>query len=255
MKHAWIGVSCVGVLACGVLGNNNPAGSPPLGGPMSHLLVTVVGQNPSTRLGGEFFTGFESPGLNPVSMIEPPVTYDGGATVLNGSWFNAQYGWLVSGFWGLPAGSTLWVRVVDQTPGLETYAGRDFNGYLQYEPLFGTAGSSDLMAWDGTMLHNYYAVRAPGSYSATYEVFVGDDFGVPWLGAATPATITIDFNSDGPQAACLTDLDNSGVTDLADLLAVLAFFGGGVGGDVNSDGVTDLADLLGVLASFGDACP
>ena len=54
---------------------------------------------------------------------------------------------------------------------------------------------------------------------------------------------------------CPTDLNGDGVTDLADLLIVLASFGIDAGGDVNGDSVTDLADLLAVLAAFGTPCP
>ena len=54
---------------------------------------------------------------------------------------------------------------------------------------------------------------------------------------------------------CFEDVNDDGVVDLADLLQVLSFFGGGPGGDVNQDGVTDLADLLAVLAAFGTPCP
>ena len=54
---------------------------------------------------------------------------------------------------------------------------------------------------------------------------------------------------------CSSDVDGSGSTDLADLLAVLAAFGASNDGDVDGSGTTDLADLLTVLAGFADTCP
>ncbi|NNF42870.1 MAG: hypothetical protein HKN62_07455 [Phycisphaerales bacterium] len=50
--------------------------------------------------------------------------------------------------------------------------------------------------------------------------------------------------------ACPEDLDESGVVDFGDLLAVLAAWGGS-GGDINGDGTTDFADLLLLLATWG----
>ena len=63
------------------------------------------------------------------------------------------------------------------------------------------------------------------------------------------------FNLDLPNP-CPTDLDNSGVTDLADLNLILANFGmTTAAGDTNNDGIVDLADLNAILAAFGTPCP
>lgn len=50
---------------------------------------------------------------------------------------------------------------------------------------------------------------------------------------------------------CPGDLDESGAVDTADLLALLAAWGGS-GGDLNNDTTTDVADLLILLAAWGD---
>jgi hypothetical protein len=43
-----------------------------------------------------------------------------------------------------------------------------------FAPIFGTNGSSSRIQWNGTMLHNWYAATAAGSYSATYRIYFGD---------------------------------------------------------------------------------
>lgn len=53
---------------------------------------------------------------------------------------------------------------------------------------------------------------------------------------------------------CTLDLDGSGDVGFGDILAVLAAFGTGDGGDVDGDGDTDFEDLLAVLAGFGAEC-
>ena len=76
----------------------------------------------------------------------------------------------------------------------------------------------------------------------------------PNVAISAPATVVI--NLDPQPSTCPTDFDGSGGTDLADLLTVLANFGGsGPDGDSDSSGAVDLADLLAVLAEFGNACP
>lgn len=241
----------IGTLAC-TTAANNPGGSPPLGGPMAHVLVTVSG--------GSFFTGFESPGLSPVTLTPGDTPYPAPADVLNGAAFNAQYGWLVTGAWGLPPSGSLWIRMIDQTEGLETYIGRPFGVYAQFDPCFGTGSSVDRIRWDGIMLHNYYATTTPGPHQATYELYFGDDSGNPLPatapGYAAPATVTLIFEADLP---CVGDTDGSGRVDTADLLTVLARFnettpGGASEGDVDASGVVDTADLLLVLAAFNTAC-
>ena len=184
---------------------NNPSGSPPLGGSMSHVLVTVFT--------GAFYTAFESPHLVPVTMQGPGDGYTGGAAVLNETHFNAQYGWLVSGFWAPPAGASVWIEVVDQSPGLHCYLGRPVYGSVQFTPIFATDGSTAQFRWDGTMLHNYYAVTTLGDFDATYEIYFGDATGVPIAGGATPSQITLEFHFGNP------DVNDDAMVNTEDLYA------------------------------------
>ena len=56
---------------------------------------------------------------------------------------------------------------------------------------------------------------------------------------------------------CLTDLSENGLTEVQDLLLLLADFGCLVGceGDVNGDGASNVEDVLAVLSAFGGSCP
>jgi len=56
---------------------------------------------------------------------------------------------------------------------------------------------------------------------------------------------------------CLTDLSGNGLTDVQDVLLLLADFGclSGCSGDVTGDGASNVEDVLSVLAAFGSACP
>lgn len=182
---------------------SNPPGSPPLGGSMSHVLVTVFS--------GAFYTAFESPHLVPVTMQGPGSGYTGNAAVLNDTHFNAQYGWLVSGFWAPPTGASVWILVVDQSPGLRCYLGRSVFGATQFTPIFGTDGSTAQFRWDGAMLHNYYAVTTLGDFDATYEIYYGDATGVPIAGGATPSQITLEFHFGNP------DVNDDAMVDAEDL--------------------------------------
>lgn len=56
---------------------------------------------------------------------------------------------------------------------------------------------------------------------------------------------------------CLTDLSENGLTEVQDLLLLLADFGclAGCAGDVNGDGASNVEDVLAVLSAFGSSCP
>jgi hypothetical protein len=120
-------------------------------------------------------------------------------------------------------GGSIWIERVSQSPGLETYfadgmfgvggtSSSALSGTPQpysnvttglpiiyannYNGIFGTDGSSTKWQWDGTMIHNVYAVPAayittPDQvFSATYKIYVGDADGVEIPAAAAAATTT-----------------------------------------------------------------
>src|SRR5690606_13429790 len=130
----------------------NAQSMPPMGGPMRHIMVERIGDGLHVH----------------VEAGEPPMlqnygeTYTAPADVLDGKWFNAQYGWMAEGFWEPPAGASVWFELVEQTPGLESYRA------MTFAPIFTTEASSPRLRWDGRMMHNWYAVTAPGACEATY---------------------------------------------------------------------------------------
>lgn len=163
------------VFACGA-----HADIPQLGGPMSHLLVSVFDQ--------QVFVTYESPGLSTVELQSFDASFDGPASVLNGRAHNAQFGWLANGFISLPGGSGVFVEHVSSSAGLDVYEESSFDAIL------GTNGSSDTWQWDGSMTHNWYAADEAGTLTATYNVFVGDLSG-QILDGWSGAQVTLTFES------------------------------------------------------------
>jgi len=160
---------------------------PQLGGPMSHLLVSVFDQ--------QVFVTYESPQMSTVELQRPDASFDGPASVLNGRAHNAQFGWLANGFISLPSGSGVFVERTSSSVGLDVYEESSLDAIL------GTNGASDVWQWDGSMTHNWYAADTFGTLSATYSVFVGDSSG-QILDGWGAAQITLTFvNERDPYGA------------------------------------------------------
>lgn len=152
---------------------------PQMGGPMSHLLVSIFDQ--------QVFVTFESPAMSTVEMIEGAGSFSGSASVLDGLGHNSQFGWLANGFISLPPSSGVFVRLLGGSPHLSVYS--EFG----YDPILGTDGSSLIWQWDGTMVHNWYASDVMGPHRVGYEVFVGDLSGNPldgWIAGAVDLNFT-----------------------------------------------------------------
>lgn len=131
------------------------------------------------------------PLTNPDQAFDPCQPY----AVLTDKSYNFQYGWgsgLLNEFdHPFPAGSSVYVKVLSQSAGLETYYkdGADDPMYgTAYCPLFGTPDangypSRDIWRWNKGTRHNMYAMPKTyyGRLFATYEVYVGDVNGAPVL--------------------------------------------------------------------------
>jgi hypothetical protein len=190
-------------------------------------------------------------------------TYMGNASVLNGTMYNAQYGWMVEGFWSPPPGSSIWIEQTSATAGLMAYSGGTMMNQGTFAPIFGTAGSSPRIMWDGRMLHNWYAVTSPGRYSATYRIYFGDGNGVATPGYDAGEVVLRWI------AGCLADTDNGtgtgtpdgGVT-IDDLLYYLSVYEQGAtaadmddgSGTGTPDGGVTIDDLLYFLMRFEAGC-
>lgn len=153
--------------------------TPSLGGPMSHILVTLFNNQIDLTL--------ESPDLSTVTMQEPAQPLNGPAAILNGTGYNAQFGWLANGFIALPPDAGIYVRTLVASPHLSVY------DEITFETILGTSDSDEVWRWDGTMTHNWYSTAVHGPHLARYEVFVGDHHANP-LGGYAPGTIELRFD-------------------------------------------------------------
>jgi hypothetical protein len=146
-------------------------------------------------------------------LAYPGEAYTPPTDVLNGKGYSLQFGWQISGIWSPPAGTNICVQMLNQTPGLETYQGgrRPVLQTRTYAPLFGTAGSDTIWHWPPPhmMCHNWYAASNPGSYEATYNVYLGDANGVPNT-AYGSANVTLSWTY-APEPAALLLLSLGGL--------------------------------------------
>ena len=147
---------------------------PQVAGEMKHAMIGFDGAASTAHvddLPGE-------PATDPVVLVSYPGddAYTAGG-VLDGTYYSARFGWLSEGFISLPVGGAIWIEQLSTTPGLNIYEGgmRTMRENHTYAPLFGTEGSPDIWKWPGTMVHNWYSADAPGSYEASYRVYIGDD--------------------------------------------------------------------------------
>ncbi|MCC7086474.1 MAG: PEP-CTERM sorting domain-containing protein [Pirellulales bacterium] len=136
----------------------------------------------------------------PVTMMSgfgtdyTPAKFD----VLENSYFNAQYGWMLSGIASPPSGSSVWIKRTNATQP----AGSAFHVYeagMGMEMAMWTmneiyASDGALWQWDGMMQHDYYTADRPGVYSMSFEVYVGDSMGMP-LAGYTHGAATFQFTA------------------------------------------------------------
>lgn len=109
--------------------------------------------------------------------------------------FSRQYGFVMDGSSDpLPSPMGIWIRERSATPGLEFYRYRSSAGGKSWDPMFGTAGATNLFIWNRLMFHP--AIAAPpasGTHSARLEAFAVDETtGQPWPGVA-PGQFTLEW--------------------------------------------------------------
>jgi hypothetical protein len=162
--------------------------------------ITLTGNSLSVKS-----TSYSGAVLEPLPAgyaFDPTATY---YTALNGKAYNYEYGWSssTSSLAALPSGDAIWIELVSETAGLQTYYGSYSYSPHDYSQIFATNGS----IWEyGTgssgMQHNTYAVLNPtqSSYTADYLVYVGDattdapvagynTVDVTWTWTATPVSV------------------------------------------------------------------
>lgn len=147
---------------------------PSLGGAMKHVDLMFDGAAMSAHID-------ESVAMPLLVDLRAGADYTDQYAVLNGTIHNAQYGWTPGGLFDVPAGTGIWVRLIDQSPGLRAYDGRGslMAGTQTMTPILGTDGSGEAWRWLGSMTHNWHAIdpalAAPGAVlHADYQVYLGD---------------------------------------------------------------------------------
>ncbi len=111
---------------------------------------------------------------NPADAFDPADPwYDHLDPSRQGLAFSRRYGFTMDTLTDpLPTGTAIWIRKISSSPGLGIYRYRSGASRL-WEPIFGTAGVTNALQWDGTMFHP--AVTAPpgtNAYTATFEAFL-----------------------------------------------------------------------------------
>jgi hypothetical protein len=182
-------------------------------------------------------------------------------SVLGYQAYNWQYAFNPGGPISLDPGTKIWVERVYQDPELHVYLRPPQWVYSPETPKWTEIflADGDRWRWDGAMQHNAYAVCGPRQsvYTATYLVYIGDEFtGEPLPGYGSDTTTWI-WNTT--QAG---DMDCDGDVDYADLgpfvLALLnrAEYEAAFpdcrydNADGNCDGLVDGADVQAFTESF-----
>ena len=218
--------------------------TPHMGGPMKHMLVSFVDDD---HLEIHVDQNVPRPELQDYDE-----TYDGAAAVLNDTYYNAQYGWLVDGFWTPPQDSLLWIQEIKATPGLLTYSGGNMMAPHTFDPIFGTDDSPMSIQWDGAMLHNWYAATERGNYMAVYHLYFGDEEGNPTPGY-DPAEVTLTWTAD---MDCPADCNQDGTLDILDFVCYQqAFQTEAPLADCDFSGTWSILDFVCFQQAFVAGCP
>jgi hypothetical protein len=106
----------------------------------------------------------------------------GGTPVANagaGDLFNNQFGFMfmampMMGTANIPSGKSLAIKLTSvSSPLLESY--NYGNAVNRWDQVFANVG--DQVLWNGSMWHNYFtlpSIAAPGTYTATFEIFIAN---------------------------------------------------------------------------------
>ncbi len=197
------------------------------GGMLMPMVTIINTDDPNNPTSGDISINFsptQTPQLQSLQSWSPGAWFDTGAAwrsdlgspagiggtpvanAGNGDLFNNQYGFMfmsmpMMGMAIIPTSKSLGIELISlSSPLLESY--NYVNSSNLWDQVFPTIGSQVL--WNGNMWHNYFtlpAASAPGTYSATFEVFIAD---TPFTGttgwaqydaSALNAAKDINFNS------------------------------------------------------------
>ena len=224
----------------GLLSSTQAYDAPPSWMPMTMTNVSMTGSQLAVQ------TQTQAGGPAQIALIEAG-SYDPAQpwAVLNNTYFSRRLGWDESinrNFYttyaaDLPANHFVYITQIAQTangvsvaPGsvLKSYnvkgsngTSASTNGYAQYEPIFGSGGSSTTWKWDGVMDHNAYAVAlsdlsVPNEvFTTTYLLYIGNAAGVANEAFGSTTTTWTWVGPAGiPEPASLSALGLAAVTTL-----------------------------------------
>ncbi len=176
-------------------GDGNPANNG-----MKHALVSPPDSS------GALSVHQQVPPATPVTMMSGHgVDFDPLFDVLEGRYFNSQYGWLPEGILVPPTGSGVWIKrtglIAPAGATLKVYEGGTGGAMSSWTMNEIYAADGDAWLWDRVMQHDLYVADLPGAYGMSFEVYLGDaTTGLPTAGY-TPGTTTFEFIVPVPEPA------------------------------------------------------
>lgn len=132
---------------------------------------------------------------NPADTFDPADPwYDKLDPYRQGLAFSRRYGFVMATETDpLPPDRAIWIRKLSGPPELEVYR---YSGNLpkEFTPIFGTAGSSNALYWNGTMFHPCFAAP-PGTnnWTAIFEAYLVDTVTMEVLPATSTGTMVFNF--------------------------------------------------------------
>jgi len=115
-----------------------------------------------------------------------------------GQSFSRRYGFVMNSVTDpLPPETEIWIRKLSSTPGLSAYryAGSTLKAW---EPIFGTAGTTNAMHWNGVMFHPAFtAPPGTNAVSAIFEVYLVDRTTGEEVGGSSSGPFVLNFTNVG----------------------------------------------------------
>lgn len=144
---------------------------------------------------------------NPGDQFNPADPwYDSLDPCRQGLAFSRRYGFVMSSTTdSLPDGTAIWIRKLSGSPALGAYRYRSTDPKA-WEPIFGTAGSTNALLWNGMMFHpGITAPPSTNSYSATFEAYLVNNSTGLEVPASSTGPFTLNWTSvpDGRQVLTL----------------------------------------------------
>jgi hypothetical protein len=144
---------------------------------------------------------------NPGDSFDPADPwYDSLDPSRRGLSFSRRYGFVMDTMSDpLPAGTAIWIRNLSSSAGLEVFRYRGMAPKM-WKPIFGTAGTTNALMWDGTMFHPAFtALPGMNEHTAVFEAFLVNTSSGEALAGANTGPFTFHWTNipDGRPALAL----------------------------------------------------